>query len=473
LLQVPIAKTAPVLTLALLVLAGAGVRIVDLKLPRAISADERIYTLQANQILKGGILHGNRRTVLAYLRDPALSQYPPPTRSGFLIPLVATMKLTGRTDESAGTYLSCAASILCLTLAAWIGAEFFGAWAAVFGVALLCVFPPELFVANRCWTDALVGLTGFSVFAVTLSILAAERTSGVSRKSSEEKMGTDCSVPATDVLVTKEIMAVDRVVCPHFFFARFLTHPTRFLPLAFLAAAGTFAVLVKETLSIVYAVCLLRALVAIWFGERSRGKAAILLAVAALGGIAALAVSAVFTGGLRSFVDLIIAAGRQLSSNTYALQWQSGPRHQLFSALETFSPFTTAMAIFGTLIAWLPSSGWADRKRRAAAELGVAAWGLMVLYLFIPHSLNLRYVSPVFAPLCLLGGKALSQILSIAKQRLRPWLFWPLGSASIAVLLASVVSDDLRFQRYLAAGLTDLAAPLILAFSAQMDAIGR
>jgi hypothetical protein len=40
-------------------------------------------------------------------------------------------------------------------------------------------------------------------------------------------MGTVCSVPALDLLLVCALVAVDRVVCPHFYFALFTTHYTR------------------------------------------------------------------------------------------------------------------------------------------------------------------------------------------------------------------------------------------------------
>jgi hypothetical protein len=64
------------------------------------------------------------------------------------------------------------ASIASLALAIAIGLDFFGGWPAVFGLAFLAVFPPDLLVANCCWTDSLVGLVGTATAYLTFKILA-------------------------------------------------------------------------------------------------------------------------------------------------------------------------------------------------------------------------------------------------------------------------------------------------------------
>jgi hypothetical protein len=82
------------------------------------------------------------------------------------------MWVTGLRTEAAGTWVSCMASIASLALAIAIGLDFFGGWPAVFGLAFLAVFPPDLLVANCCWTDSLVGLVGTATAYLTFKILA-------------------------------------------------------------------------------------------------------------------------------------------------------------------------------------------------------------------------------------------------------------------------------------------------------------
>ena len=142
------------------ILLGAALRIANLGNVIARSPDERAYALHAFGLEKNGF--GSAIGPLCTRPDPERRAdfYPPPTRLAFTLPVAAIMRLTGIYDERPGAYLSCAASILSLAAAIWIGLRFFGSWIAVFGGFFLAVFPPELVIARRCWSDALTGARG-------------------------------------------------------------------------------------------------------------------------------------------------------------------------------------------------------------------------------------------------------------------------------------------------------------------------
>jgi hypothetical protein len=89
---------------------GAVLRVANLSNVSSRSPDELVYTLQAKILLEGR-QPALRSLIAEYQRDPDIRLFPPPTRLGYLLPLAAAMRLTGRRDESVGAYLSCAASI--------------------------------------------------------------------------------------------------------------------------------------------------------------------------------------------------------------------------------------------------------------------------------------------------------------------------------------------------------------------------
>ena len=67
--------------------------------------------------------------------------------------------------------------------------------------------------------------------------------------------------------------------------------------------------------------------------------------------------------------------------------------------------------------------------------------------MIVPHWLNLRYVSPVYAAICLFAAVAVRQIFLLAKRTCRPIVFRGLTMlGSVAILLALLV-DYFRFER--------------------------
>ncbi len=145
-----------------IVLLGIGARIANLGNVNARTPDERVYRSQADAWRQQGVA-GLRSLVAGYERDPEARLYPPPTRVGMIRLVAAAMSITGRDDESAGAVLSCAASIGSLLMLALIGFRFFPQWAAVCGLLFYAVSPPELVIARRAWTDAVVELIGLGM----------------------------------------------------------------------------------------------------------------------------------------------------------------------------------------------------------------------------------------------------------------------------------------------------------------------
>src|SRR5579862_4478260 len=107
---------AGIVVIIVLLSLGIWLRATNMDNVVARSPDERIYTRQANIVLKSG--NGGIRTLAAeYVRDAEARLYPPPTRVGYIWLVAATMRLSGRMDENAGAYLSCAARIGSLIIA--------------------------------------------------------------------------------------------------------------------------------------------------------------------------------------------------------------------------------------------------------------------------------------------------------------------------------------------------------------------
>ena len=118
--------------MAVLVCIAAGLRVANFGNVNTRTPDERVYTYQAKTWLESGRA-GIRSMVEEYKGDAETRWYPPPTRVGMIRLVAAAMRWTGRSDESVGARLSCAASIGSLVVLALIGVRFLPPWAACAG----------------------------------------------------------------------------------------------------------------------------------------------------------------------------------------------------------------------------------------------------------------------------------------------------------------------------------------------------
>src|SRR5665213_2920235 len=145
--------------MVVLVCFAAGLRLINLGNVNSRTPDERVYTYQAKTWLDSGPA-GMRSQIDEYKNDAETRLYPPPTRVGMIRLVAELMRWTGKYDESVGARISCAASIASLVVLALIGLRFLPAWAALAGMLFYAVFPADLAIARRTWTDAIVELAG-------------------------------------------------------------------------------------------------------------------------------------------------------------------------------------------------------------------------------------------------------------------------------------------------------------------------
>ncbi len=388
-----------------LLLLGAALRVSNLSIT-ARSPDEKIYAAQARAALQDGMA-GTRRVVDAFRRNPQLWIYPSPTRIGYAYLVAGAMSLTGTRDESAGTYVSCLASILTLAVTMRLGLRFLGGWITVLAILFLAVFPPELVVARRCWTDASSGLAATAMLYLTLEIWS----------------------------------------------------DTKRWPLALLPVAGTAAVLIKETAVLVYAPCLLAALWSVLRRGRDARRASILLAGAVLWAAGAMTLLALSTGGPRVPFQIIVEQARLNATNPYALEYCTGPGYLLLLAFARLSPVTFVLALLGMAQAWARPG---TRDRVAAALLAGFTVTSIAPYALVPHWLNLRYASASFAPLCLLASAALYQWFLLAKEKLSGGLFRWVAVGGAAAILIFAAADYRRFeQSYVRIPTPDLSVGMV------------
>jgi hypothetical protein len=372
------------IALVCIFLIGAWLRISNLDVVRR-SPDELTYTVQAKAVVAGGVA-GAREVVQAFLHTPSMWLYPPPNRIGYLNLLALAMKLSGSQDPQSGSWLSCLASMATLGVAIAMGLRFFGTWPAVLGALFLAFFPPELVTARRCWSDALVTLSGAGMLYFTLAIWNGAK---------------------------------------------------RWKSYLWLPLIGSAAVLIKETTVVLYASCLV---VALWAARRDWKNAGVLLGAAAGGALAAAGLLALYTGSFAVPIEIITGQAKHNAANAYAIEYCSGPGYLLLQAFETMSPLVIVLAVAGLLaaVAWRPF-----REHRLLAWLTI---GNLAIYMIVPHWLNLRYASATFVPLCLFAGMAAYWLLARARERVPGDLALGVVAVGVGIAMILLIADYQRFE---------------------------
>ncbi|MBI4480573.1 MAG: hypothetical protein HY651_11170 [Acidobacteria bacterium] len=383
---------------AVLLCLGIGLRVANLHNVTGRTPDETVYTKQTNVLLQSGNA-GLRVLVAEYQNDPTTRLFPPPTRIGYLWLLAATMRLTGKTDESAGAYLSCAASIGSLLLLALFGLRFFPPWAAVGALLFFAVSPFELELARRTWGDALVGLLALALVAVSAQITRDSR------------------------------------------------QPLRYLLFALL---GGFGILVKESWPIVLVLCTVWVLWVLLIELKDWKNACILFAGATAAVVGSIAWLASSVGGFSVVAGIFPNLIHANSANPYALEYQSGPGYLLLQAFWVLTPLVAILCPLGVAVIFFSHPKW-NLLLGGAGDRDVMRWSALLLLSFfaipmiLPHWLNLRYLSPAFGPFYLAAGVGLRHAASGCWARLPT-----VGRIALALLLAGGLAVATRqdYQRF-------------------------
>lgn len=394
----------------LLLCAGIGLRLANLNNVSTRSPDERTYAWEAGVVAQKGTA-GFRVLVDEFRRDASLFVYPPPTRVGYLWLLAKTMAATGVTDPKAGAYLSCVASIGSLLLVGIIAWRFFSPPIALFALLFYSVYPAELALARRAWQDALIELLGLSLIYAACDITRGSRSRA--------------------------------------WFAVY----------ALLTAA---CVTVKETSVLVAALCALWILLLLLV--RRDWRNAILFAVCTLAGLGAgISWVARCLGGLHTLVEFTVTTFRVMATIPYNIEYQTGPGYRLLEAFWAVSPFVAVLAIGGLAAALTrKTTNLPDKNSQVAFWISLFFLAFLAVPLAL-SKLNLRWVSVLFGPCCLLAGMGFCWLFALIKKWMAEFDHRVLGALVVAGLLVAALLDYSTFQTmFVKGGLKDLSVKMIL-----------
>ena len=346
---------------------------------------------------------------------PDALAYPSPTRVGHLWAIVGLMKLTRHPTLRTAAWVSCLASMLMLVLIARIGTRFLGPWTGAVALLFAAVSPPDLAMARRVWGDELVALCALGAAWAFLEHAAA---------------------------------------------------PGRGFWALCMAFAG-FAILVKETGLLLLALATIGLAMVAWRRADPRSGRWSGPALSLLSGAVTLVIAVwvlvTACGGLEP-LRVTFARAVAAEANPYMLKYQTGGPGYYALGLALLWPLPSARGVLAAAAAaWrsaLPRLGaWLPRAGLAPATLGWFTIAFAITALAYPQK-NLRFLSPIYAPLALLAAWLVSSLMTGLRSRL-PSPAYRVAVALVAIgLLAAAVADHMRFVEYFVRrGIPDLAVP--------------
>jgi hypothetical protein len=400
-------RTLQLATLLLLVCLGVSLRLAALDGVVRRTPDERAYTQAAKVLLAQGAA-GMPVLVARAAVDTRTAANP--VRAGYLFLLADAMRLTGRTDERAGAELACAASIVSVLLLALLAWHRFSPTVALTATLLYAVSPAALMTARRAWEEAVAE-------AVVLLL----------------------------ILVASEITAGSRHPAWAFVFA----------------ATGAFAITVKQTATIGFALCAVWVLVVL-ISRRERRNALLFAGLCAVASLAAVGWLALLLGGLHHVAALLAGSTNSLEGNAYSIAYEHGSPWSLIQAFAIVSAPTLLLALLALCDAADPRHPMTVQRRIVLALFGIGA-AFLALVTVLPHHINLRHLAPLFAPAALLAGVGMSLALGLI-ERLRPGRSGLLSGLAVAILVAAAALDDTHFRTEFAQpDVQDLSLRMVLA----------
>jgi hypothetical protein len=400
-------KMISIILLCALLLTGIILRFSNLDI-KYRSPDEGIYTMQAAIVAQDGI-EGTRRLLVEYNADKRLWVYPPPIRIGYTYLLAAVMKASNIFDERAGTYLSTFCSIGAMLMLVLLGLRFFNRWITVAALLLMSVSPMDLAIARRSWQDGVLALAG-----LLLIYCCCELTARSSRK-------------------------------------------IWYIPFWLI---GIWCVIIKESGIIIYALCVIWLFTVTAFKKKSFVKSALLAVFTLLGIGISIIILGHAAGGLPRVLEVLKHVKDAMPTNTYAIDYQTGPWYRIFEGLWILVPAGFILCVIGIAAVF-----FTDRRGQAG---NIAKWLIFIIlsFLFItivtPYMQNIRYLSVGFVPFYLICGVGLCYLVSLARNFFKGRAFYAIITITAVTLIIISIYDHQRFHRiFVVGGIKDISVRML------------
>jgi Dolichyl-phosphate-mannose-protein mannosyltransferase len=395
---------------ALLVALGVALRVAHYQV-EVYTPDEDAYV----NFYGVPLLHDGPAGVPALVRNynsrPPLQQFPPPTRIGHLLPMVAIMRFCGDHELPTAALFSAFSSVALLLLL-WRFGAMFDPWVAAIALLFAAVSPLDLAMSRRAWGDEALAL---------------------------------CS-------------AAMMFAC-----ASFAARPERLRWAVIALALGVYAALIKESgfLLLAFAGFVLTVV-----SVRARDvRSGIVMAVGAIAAVLlAVGILAGVCGGLTPVRTAFAAMQLASRTNEYVRAYQTGGIGYYAVGLALLQPLPMLLGFVAALgvALRLPHVRAMFARLGGGAALTMLAWlviAISVVAVFYAQK-NLRFLSPIYPALDLLAGAlvvaSFHALTAKRDHRIRVIVF----SLFACALVAAAALDHARFvDDFIARGIPDLATP--------------
>jgi 4-amino-4-deoxy-L-arabinose transferase-like glycosyltransferase len=326
--------------------------------------------------------------------------------------MVATMLILSDDSPRAAAVLSAASSVAILVVVWLLGATFFHPWVAAMALLFAIVSPMDLAMARRAWGDEPFAFLTLAVTWTFLLHARAPRRSGWA--------------------------------------------------IACLALAG-YSILTKESGMLVLALATIGLTVVAWRASGPRAALVMLGAGALTLGIACGAL-ALAVGGWAPLTAALHRLSDTTTVNAYMREYQSGGPEYYVRGLGLLQPVPVALGLLAAVLIALrvlprPRTHGKSAVENAGTTLAWLAIAFVAVALVYPQK-NLRFLSPVYAPLDLLAAALVWAAVGWVRLR-TPFSIYRGACVALALILfVSALADHRRFVTYfIERQIPDLATP--------------
>ena len=402
-------RQAPRILCGAILLAAIVLRVVNFDVPER-SPDEVLWTKFGAGIAREGPAWVTRLTH-DFNRDADV-EFPWQQRVGYSCLVGLAMRVsrdsTVRTTEAVSTL----SSVALVALTGVVAFEFLGPWVAAMAMLFLAVSPLDLALARRAWQD--------------------------------------------DVMALLTLLAV-------WAFLRHAARGGRGSAVAFFAISA-YTLLVKESAVIAFGLGTLGLALVAWRRSRGWKQPLFVLAVGAAAGLLALGVVVAVSGGWAELRRTLELSREALAPDDYLRKYQMGGVGYYVTGLRILQPVPFLLGALGAVLAvlrvpFLVSGLSAPRARGALVALGWLVLGFGAVA-FSYYSKNLRFLSPIYAPVCLLAAALVGSGLAALRARVPRRVAWVAVVVVALAFAGSALLDARRFDHYFnELQMQDLATP--------------
>jgi hypothetical protein len=323
------------------------------------------------------------------------------------------MRVSGQRTVQTPEAVSTISSVLMIALAGAIAARFLGGWAAAVALLFLAVSPLDLALARRAWQDDVMAFVTLLMFATALAAALRPRQ--------------------------------------------------RWWQVAFFVISAE-ALLVKESAVIPFGI---GTLALAWRGWRSSGRWRGALPAVIGGALAMLAAGVALvtvSGGLETCRRVYQLAREATAPDDYMREYQSGGIGYYLTGLRILQPLPWLLGGVGALLALLRAPFLLRPWRHPAAGLVLFALALYVAgfagVTFWYFSKNMRFLSPIYAPVALLAAATVVAAIEWLRPRVPRPAHVAIAALVVVGLLGAAFLDARRFDHYFnEIQIQDLATP--------------